>query len=311
MINNKKIQLLNLNCLIFILALWVLPGCSLMFKDTLVQNESAATTATAQSATASTTSRQTATTSDKQNANEQVADRGDDDGDGIINSQDQCLDTAKNAPVDINGCDLDTDGDKVADYKDACRGTPKGVQVDERGCGLDDDHDGIANYRDRCANTPADVGVDGYGCEWDSDGDGVADSRDQCAGTPPGLAVEPMGCILVQVVTLEGVNFQTGSHMLNDGARSVLDSVAETLKRHPKLRVEIGGHTDDTGPVAINEELSLERAQEAYQYLVQHGVNRETMTVKGYSSAQPKSNNESDEGRKENRRVEMRIVEVD
>lgn len=306
MTNNKNKQLLNINCLFIILAVLILPGCSLMFKDTLYQEKQV----TSQGNGSTDKPAVMASVAMDADSNRAV-DNGDDDGDGVINSLDHCLNTAKHAPVDINGCDLDTDGDKVADYKDACRGTPKGVEVDERGCGLDDDHDGIANYRDRCANTPPDISVDGNGCEWDSDGDGVADSKDQCAGTPPGLAVEPMGCILVQVVTLEGVNFQTGSHMLNDGARTVLDSVAETLKRHPKLRVEIGGHTDDTGPVAINEELSLQRAQEAHDYLVQHGVSREIMTVKGYSSEQPKANNESDDGRKQNRRVEMRIVEID
>jgi OOP family OmpA-OmpF porin len=130
-------------------------------------------------------------------------------------------------------------------------------------------------------------------------------------GTPPGLIVEPMGCVLVQVVTLKGVNFQTGSHLLNDGARQILDSMADTLQRHPKMRVEIGGHTDNTGPVAINRELSLSRAKAAYEYLVQKGINHEIMKVKGYSSEEPVANNDSDQGRLQNRRVEMRIVEID
>ena len=235
----------------------------------------------------------------------------DNDRDGILDSVDKCLNTTRKAPVNMSGCGLDTDGDSVADYKDQCGGTPKGIKVDARGCGFDDDHDGVANYVDRCANTSADIAVDGYGCEWDSDGDGVVDSKDHCVGTPPDLQVEPMGCVLVQVVTLQGINFQSGSHMLNDGARTLLSSVADTLRRHPKLRVEIGGHTDNTGPVAINRELSVNRAKEAYNYLVQQGVNHEIMLVKGYAWDLPVSDNDSDQGRLENRRVEMRIVEVD
>lgn len=233
------------------------------------------------------------------------------DRDGIDDSRDKCLNTAPRAGVDTHGCALDTDGDTVADYQDACRGTPKGVKVDGRGCGFDDDRDGVPNYRDSCANTPADVGVDGNGCEWDSDNDGVADSKDQCAGTPPGLPVEPMGCVLVRMVTLRGMNFQVGSYMLNGSAREMLGSVAATLRRHPKMRVEIAGHTDNIGSGALNQALSLERAQAARDYLVEQGVNAAVLSTKGYAEQQPLADNGTEQGRYQNRRVEVRIVEID
>ena len=235
----------------------------------------------------------------------------DSDGDGIADAVDQCKDTAPGAAVNTKGCALDTDGDMVADYMDQCGGTPLGVKVDERGCGFDDDIDGVPNFRDGCAGTPLNVNVGGDGCEWDSDNDGVVDSKDLCAGTPPGVPVEPMGCLVVEVITLEGVYFKTGSDQLNDNAKRMLRSISQTLKNNPKMRIEIAGHTDDTGSDAVNQNLSTRRAASAKKQLIDLGVSANTLTVKGYGDSKPVASNETNEGRAANRRVELRIVEVD
>jgi len=235
----------------------------------------------------------------------------DDDNDGVINADDQCKDTAPNTSVDIKGCALDTDGDTVADARDACRGTPRGVKVDARGCGFDDDHDGVPNYRDRCSNTIKDVSVDGNGCEWDSDNDGVVDSKDLCAGTPPGVKVEYMGCHVIEVVTLLGVHFKSGSDELSASAQRTLRGVATTLREHPRMRVEVAGHTDNTGSHEINQQLSVKRARSAYHFLMDVGVSPNVLTTRGYADTQPVSNNDTQEGRSLNRRVEMRFVEID
>jgi len=235
----------------------------------------------------------------------------DSDGDGIADLVDECKDTAPGAPVNTKGCDLDTDGDMVADYRDQCRGTPFGVKVDERGCGFDDDGDGVPNHRDSCAATPLNVNVGGDGCEWDSDNDGVVDSKDLCAGTPPGVPVEPMGCLVVEVITLEGVYFKTGSDQLNENAKRLLRSISQTLKNNPRMRIEIAGHTDNTGSDAVNKNLSTRRAVSAKKQLTDLGVSASTLTVKGYGDSKPVADNETNEGRAANRRVELRIVEVD
>lgn len=235
----------------------------------------------------------------------------DDDIDGVVNADDQCKDTPLNTMVDIKGCALDTDGDKVADSRDSCRGTPHGVKVDNRGCGFDDDRDGVPNYRDRCSNTIKDVSVDGNGCEWDSDNDGVVDSKDLCAGTPPGVIVEYMGCHIIEVVTLRGVHFNTGSDELSASAQKILKRVADNLREHPRMRVEVAGHTDNTGSEAINRQLSLSRARSATKFLVDLGVNARVLSTRGYASTQPVASNDSPEGRLQNRRVEMRFVEID
>jgi outer membrane protein OmpA-like peptidoglycan-associated protein len=240
-----------------------------------------------------------------------VSSDADTDGDGVSDHSDQCKNTAQGAPVNTKGCALDTDGDTVADFKDACRGTPLGVKVDERGCGFDDDIDGVPDYRDACAETPLNVNVGGDGCEWDSDNDGVVDSKDLCAGTPPGLPVESMGCLVVEVITLEGVYFKTGSDQLNDSAKKMLRSIAHTLKKNPKMRIEIAGHTDNTGSDHVNRHLSIRRAKSARRQLIDLGVNAGTLTVKGYGDNKPVASNDTNEGRAANRRVELRIVEID
>ena len=236
---------------------------------------------------------------------------GDMDKDGVINSEDKCNDTLPKTWVDLKGCDLDTDGDKIADSRDACRGTPRGVKVDGRGCGFDDDHDGVPNFRDRCSDTIENVSVDASGCEWDSDNDGVVDSKDLCAGTPPGVKVESMGCHVIEVVTLKGVHFRPGSDELSANARRILQSVATTLRKHNRMRVEIAGHTDSTGPVEINNELSLQRARTASQFLIGLGVSKEALTTRGYAANQPVASNDTEAGRLANRRVEMRFIEID
>lgn len=254
----------------------------------------------------------TTVTSDKQSAEkQQIAASIDDDNDGVINSDDQCKATPPDTLVDIKGCALDTDGDMVADSRDACRGTPHGVKVDGRGCGFDDDLDGVPNYRDRCSNTIRDVSVDGNGCEWDSDNDGVVDSKDLCVGTPPGVKVEYMGCHVIEVVTLLGVHFKTGSDELSVSAQRTLRGVATTLREHPRMRVEVAGHTDNTGSDEINQQLSLKRARVAGRFLVDLGVSPKVLTTRGYAATQPVSSNETQEGRSLNRRVEMRFVEID
>jgi OOP family OmpA-OmpF porin len=248
---------------------------------------------------------------DMSSGQQQTVSLMDDDTDGVINADDQCKGTPPNTPVDIKGCALDTDGDTVADAKDACRGTPRGVKVDARGCGFDDDHDGVPNYRDRCSNTIKDVSVDGSGCEWDSDNDGVVDSKDLCAGTPPGVKVEFMGCHVIEVVTLLGVHFKTGSDELSASAQRTLRGVATTLREHPRMRVEVAGHTDNTGSHDINQQLSANRARTASQFLVDLGVSPKVLTTRGYADTQPVSSNDTEQGRSLNRRVEMRFVEID
>jgi hypothetical protein len=131
----------------------------------------------------------------------------DDDGDGVPDCEDNCLETVAGLEVDDFGCNcaqLDEDEDGVDHCRDECRRTPRGQEVDDDGCSYcqrDEDDDGVTNCDDLCLQTPgADLavgGVDDDGCSYcqrDDDEDGVANCADLCRSTPPGAEVDEQGC---------------------------------------------------------------------------------------------------------------------
>jgi outer membrane protein OmpA-like peptidoglycan-associated protein len=165
----------------------------------------------------------------------------------------------------------------------------------------------------------------------DSDGDGVLDDADQCPGTPPGTAVDAKGCPLPppappcktpevgekismggcgtgDVIVLRGVNFDFDKSKLTPNAATILDNVASELKAYPSIQVEIGGHTDSLGSDAYNQRLSEARASSVKTYLTDAGVDGSRMTTAGYGEAQPVADNETEEGRALNRRVELKVT---
>ncbi|HVO47758.1 MAG TPA: OmpA family protein [Steroidobacteraceae bacterium] len=142
----------------------------------------------------------------------------------------------------------------------------------------------------------------------DSDHDGVPDAIDQCPNTPPGVQVDAVGCPIKGSVTLEGVNFEHNSADLTEASHAPLDDVATGLKKHPRLKVEIQGHTDSTGTPAYNLKLSQRRADSVRDYLVQQGVSADQLVTKGYGQAQPVASNASAAGRARNRRVVMYVL---
>ncbi|TDT46848.1 putative secreted protein (Por secretion system target) [Maribacter spongiicola] len=135
---------------------------------------------------------------------------GDDDNDGIPNTNDDCPNTPAGDTVDENGCTVttvtDSDNDGVADADDDCPNTPTGDIVDENGCTVttisDSDNDGVADADDDCPNTPNGDTVDANGCTvttvTDSDNDGVADTNDDCPNTPAGETVGTNGCTIFE-----------------------------------------------------------------------------------------------------------------
>lgn len=99
------------------------------------------------------------------------------------------------------------------------------------------------------------------------------------------------------------VSFETGSATINPQMRPVLDEVGRGMD--PNIRVTVVGHTDSTGSDAVNDPLSLDRAQSVRDYLSTHGVNARQITVSGRGSREPVATNGSDVGRAQNRRVEI------
>ncbi len=107
-------------------------------------------------------------------------------------------------------------------------------------------------------------------------------------------------------VTLRGVNFELGKAVLLPISRDILTEVARSLVANPQVQVEVAGHTDSTGSRAVNERLSLARAESVKAFLIENGVAADRMTVQGYASTQPVASNRTASGRAQNRRVELR-----
>jgi outer membrane protein OmpA-like peptidoglycan-associated protein len=241
----------------------------------------------------------------------------DSDGDGVFDGIDQCPETPQGWAVTSVGCPLDSDGDGVADAIDDCPGTPPGALVDERGCPLDSDGDGVYDGIDQCPETPAHAHVDSRGCPIDSDGDGVYDGIDRCPQTPAGTVVDEFGCPVAeplfeeerQTLVLEGVFFEFSSAKLTLNSKEILDHVAESLLAWPEVRVEIGGHSDSVGAEAYNLRLSKSRAESVRDYLLEKGVPREQLEATGYGEINPIANNRTEEGRAQNRRVELKRLD--
>ncbi len=248
----------------------------------------------------------------------------DSDGDGVRDGDDACPGTPAGAGVDGSGCPLDADGDGVYDGLDTCPGTPKGAKVDGSGCPLDADGDGVYDGLDTCPGTLKGAKVDASGCPLDSDGDGVYDGLDACSDTPKHLKVDAKGCpIPVTAMAVElfdsgrfattAIVFKTGSAELDLENTEELNEIGRTLADWPAMRVEIGGHTDDTGSAALNASLSERRAAAALAYIMgRHPeMDASRFTVKGYGESAPIADNKTAEGRAANRRVEFTVLNAE
>src|SRR5687768_8988654 len=139
----------------------------------------------------------------------------------------------------------------------------------------------------------------------DQDKDGVLDNVDKCPDTPPGVAVDAFGCTRKGSITLEGVTFELNSARLTPDSQQVLNGVATDLKKYPRLKIELQGHTDSSGSDQYNLKLSQQRADAVRIYLMDQGVPGGQLTARGYGETQPVEDNKTEAGRSLNRRVVM------
>ncbi len=112
------------------------------------------------------------------------------------------------------------------------------------------------------------------------------------------------------IVILRNLFFDLAKYNLRPESYPELDRVVDLMKKYPSLRVEIGGHTDNTGDAKTNLTLSVNRAQSAKDYLTGHGINAERTSVKGWGSTKPATTNATEGGRQLNRRTEMVIIQM-
>jgi OOP family OmpA-OmpF porin len=227
-------------------------------------------------------------------------------GNAVVNSYGECWQSLDGA-TGLCGepAPVDSDGDGVTDDKDQCPDTPQGEAVNEVGCPLDSDGDGVTDDKDQCPDTPHGVAVNEVGCPLDSDGDGVTDDIDKCPNTPEGAKVDSDGCMYE--LTLRNVEFISGLSQLTVDAKWYLESVADVLKGRPDIKkVTLVGHTDNVGSEADNQKLSEDRAASVANYLQRAGVTV-PMETSGKGESQPIADNDTEEGRAHNRRVELSV----
>ena len=106
-------------------------------------------------------------------------------------------------------------------------------------------------------------------------------------------------------VAVYGIHFDTDKATLKLGAEKVLIEMVRLMKNYPSLKIEIQGHTDNTGSPEHNLDLSKRRAETVKKFLLTYGVPGDHMIPEGYGEGKPVESNETEEGRTKNRRVEL------
>lgn len=131
--------------------------------------------------------------------------------------------------------------------------------------------------------------------------------RKQTAGT--GIEVDRVGDEIVLKMP-DTVTFDFNSAMLKPEFRPVLEGVARTMTTYPSTFIDVMGHTDSIGTAAINQRLSQQRAEAVAGALASMGVQSARVATRGYGFTVPVATNDTEEGRAQNRRVEIRLSPV-
>ncbi len=121
----------------------------------------------------------------------------------------------------------------------------------------------------------------------------------------PGAVVERVG-EGIQITFASGLMFDFDSDIIRGAARTNLDALADNLDKYEKRDLLIVGHTDAVGSREYNEDLSMRRADSAARYLRNRGVDG-VIATRGRGEDEPVASNETDEGRRLNRRIEVAI----
>ncbi len=250
--------------------------------------------------------------------------RKDSDGDGIFDDEDACptVPGKKTGDPRTHGC-ADSDGDGILDPIDACVDEPGVASEDPKlhGCPLRDrDKDGVLDKDDACPDAPGLKTDDPKtnGCpDPDRDKDGIANEADACPDQPGKAHADPKknGCPQVfvsstQIVIRDQVKFKTNSAEIlpEKDSEESLQGVLKVLQEHPEIqKVRVEGHTDNKGAKAHNKTLSKNRAASVVKWLVAKGIDKKRLSSDGFGDEKPIDTNDTEEGRRNNRRVEFHI----
>jgi OOP family OmpA-OmpF porin len=231
------------------------------------------------------------------------------DGDGIKDSDDACPNVAGLAAM--NGCP-DADGDGIADKDDMCPNS-KGTKAN-KGC-PDADGDGVVDKDDKCSNVAGPSANNG--CPWpDADGDGVLDKDDNCkdeAGPASNKGCPEVLMTASQIADLaeysKGLEFAFDRAEVNKSTAEKLDKIYNLISPVKDVIFVIEGYTDSIGNAGYNQYLSERRAVSAKAYLVEKGFDANRLETLGFGEKNPLTSNNTRAGRKDNRRVDVKLTE--
>jgi len=113
-----------------------------------------------------------------------------------------------------------------------------------------------------------------------------------------------------QQVRLDNIFFELEAFKLKDASKVELNQILLFMESNPLMVVEIGGHTDASGSLKFNYDLSLQRAKSVKTALVQRGIKAHRILIKGYGMSKPLNSNITDSDRASNRRTELKIISV-
>ena len=124
------------------------------------------------------------------------------------------------------------------------------------------------------------------------------------------LNVELIPIEVGEKVKLENIFFGFDSYEIEEKSYSELTTIENFLKENPTVMISIEGHTDDEGSSEYNKSLSTNRAKSVYSYLVEKGIEASRLSYKGFGDSMPVAENDTEEGRAQNRRTEIKITGI-
>ena len=213
----------------------------------------------------------------------------DSDGDGLNDGAE--VNTHRTNPAVA-----DTDGDGLNDGAEVNTHRTNPAVADTDGDGLNDGAE-VNTHRTNPLSKDTDGGTKEDGAEV-ADNNDPLDPRDDVLDLRQGATF-----------SLEGILFATGSADILPASTEILERAYTALTANPEVKVLIIGHTDNVGSAASNMSLSQRRAASVRQWLITRGINAERLSAEGRGLTQPRSTNDTPEGRQLNRRIEFQIVD--
>lgn len=122
------------------------------------------------------------------------------------------------------------------------------------------------------------------------------------------VALQPISA--GEMITLKNIFFATGSDAILTVSEPELDKVVELMKKNPNMKIKVNGHTDNIGTDADNLKLSNSRGLSVKNYFISKGINEARITYQGYGESKPIDNNNTENGRANNRRTEIEIISI-